>query len=98
MPDRLPACLPAPHRAAAAAAAAGVAPLLEDPQTAITLFAPEEGAWQAVSPAVHLGDRETLQEVLTFLIVQVQYSAGQYSSGAVHCRGRLAAPGGCPAH
>lgn len=49
-----------------------MAPLLEDRTSAITLFAPTNDAWACVSPRVDLGDRETLQEVLLFLIAQVR--------------------------
>ncbi len=40
----------------------GIAPLLEDASTSITLFAPTDEAWAAVPPQVDLKDVETLQQ------------------------------------
>ncbi|PRW57696.1 hypothetical protein C2E21_3455 [Chlorella sorokiniana] len=52
--------------------AAGIAPLLEDTTTSITLFAPTDEAWAAVPPEVDVKDVETLQQILLFLITQGQ--------------------------
>ena len=64
---------PLSHAPPAALPPAGVAPLLEDPAATLTLLAPTNAAWAAVDTAVvDLGDRETLQAVLTFLIAQAR--------------------------
>lgn len=47
---------------------AGVAPLLEDSSTSLTLFAPANEAWAAVPPQVDLKDTETLQQVRIWVI------------------------------
>jgi hypothetical protein len=55
----------------------GVAPLLSDTTATVTLFAPADEAWLAVRPGqVDLGDLETLQQILTFLVAQARLGLG----------------------
>lgn len=42
--------------------------MLQDPTTSATLFAPTNAAWARVPPSIDLGDAETLQMVLLFLL------------------------------
>lgn len=64
---------PPPRPAGPPPANAGMAPLLEDAAATLTIFAPVDAAWSAVdASAVDLGDRETLQAVLSFLVTQAR--------------------------
>ncbi|PSC73189.1 barwin-like endoglucanase [Micractinium conductrix] len=50
----------------------GLLTLLQDPTATVTLFAPTNDAWAKVARAADLTDREVLQQVLAFHIVQGQ--------------------------